>query len=55
METVQLMLEHTDKSLDEIKKEIEPRHIDKHKWIPREYTNRFYFDWKGPRKHMIFC
>lgn len=52
---MQLMLEHTDKSLDEIKKEIEPRHTDKHKWIPREYTNRFYFDWKGPRKHMIFC
>lgn len=55
METVQRMLDYYGKPVEDIKKEIEPRPINKHKWVPREYTNRFYFDWKGPRRHMIFC
>ena len=55
LETVQRMVEYGDKSLDEIKKEITPKITSKHVWVPREYVNRYYFDWKGPRKHMIFC
>lgn len=55
METVQRFLDHTDMSLEEIKKEITPVKVSKHVWIPREYTTRFYFDRKGPTKHMVFC
>ncbi|XP_057289500.1 39S ribosomal protein L28, mitochondrial-like [Hydractinia symbiolongicarpus] len=55
METVQRMLNYGEKSLEEIKEEIKPRIVSKHVWIPRNYTNRFYFDWKGPRRHTIFC
>jgi len=55
METVERMLEYGDKSLVEIKKEIAPRNYNKHVWIPREYNNRFYYDWRGPRRHMIYC
>jgi len=55
METVQRFREHTDMTLEEIKAEITPVKTSKHAWIPRTYTERFYFDWKGPRRHMIFC
>lgn len=55
METVQRFSKHTDMSLEEIKAEITPIKLSKHVWIQRDYTNRFYFDWKGPRKHMVFC
>ena len=55
METVRKMIEYDGKSLEDIKKEIAPKVVSKHIWIPREYTNRYYFDWKGPRRHMVFC
>ena len=44
-----------DKTLEEIKEELKPKEVNKHVWIPREYKTRFYYDWKGPRKQMIYC
>lgn len=55
METTERFLKHTDMSLEEIKKEITPTKHGKHEWIPRTFDNRFYLDWKGPRRHMVFC
>ena len=55
METVQRMLQVSDKTLSEIKEEIKPRRVSKHIWVPPNFVNRFYFDWRGPRKHAIYC
>ena len=27
----------------------------RHIYVPKVYTDIFYFDWKGPRMQMIFC
>ncbi|XP_002156837.1 large ribosomal subunit protein bL28m [Hydra vulgaris] len=55
METVQRMLQAGYKTLDEIKEEIKPQRISKHVWNPPNFVNRFYFEWRGPRKHAIYC
>ncbi|XP_074639719.1 large ribosomal subunit protein bL28-like [Acropora palmata] len=42
--------------MSQIKKEVFPRpKVSRHVYIPRTYDTRFYFDWKGPRKQVIFC
>ncbi|XP_067042664.1 large ribosomal subunit protein bL28-like [Acropora muricata] len=42
--------------MSQIKKEVFPKpKVSRHVYIPRTYDTRFYFDWKGPRKQVIFC
>ena len=42
--------------MNQIKKEVFPKpKVSRHVYIPRTYDTRFYFDWKGPRKQVIFC
>ena len=42
--------------MSQIKKEVFPKpQVSRHVFIPRTYDTRFYFDWKGPRKQVIFC
>ena len=42
--------------LEELKNLYGPKPpISKHVWIPRVYTNRFYYQWKGPHKHVVYC
>ena len=42
--------------MEQIRSEVFPKpRISRHVHIPKEYNNRFYFDWKGPRKQMVFC
>lgn len=55
METVNRFLSYTDMTLEDIKEEITPVKVSKHVWVPRTYSERFYFDWRGTRRHMIFC
>ena len=44
------------RDLAELKEEFGPKPpVDKRMPQKREYTNRFYFDWKGPRKQTIYC
>jgi len=44
------------KSEDLIKDEVyRPRKPHPHKAIVRTYTDRFYYDWKGPRKQVVYC
>ncbi|XP_068762765.1 large ribosomal subunit protein bL28-like [Montipora capricornis] len=43
-------------SMSEIRKEVFPKpKVSRHVHIPRTYDTRFYFDWKGPRKQVVFC
>lgn len=55
METVQRMLDHGDKTLEEIKKDIAPHINDKHVAPHVEQNGRFYFDWYGRTRHQIHC
>lgn len=42
--------------MDQIREEVFPKPpLSRHIYVPKIYTDRFYFDWKGPRKQMIFC
>ena len=42
--------------MDQIRDEVFPKPPpSRHIYVPKVYTDRFYFDWKGPRKQMIFC
>lgn len=44
------------KNLEELKEEFGPKEpVDKRNRPKKEYTNRFYFDYKGARKQMVFC
>ena len=44
------------RSLVDLKDEFGPKlPANKHKPVKKEYTNRFYFDIRGPRKQMVFC
>ena len=40
----------------QIRKEVFPQpKVSKHVHIPKTYTTRFYFDWRGPRKQVVYC
>ena len=42
--------------MSEIRKEVFPQpKVSKHVHIPKTYTTRFYFDWRGPRKQVVYC
>lgn len=44
------------RNLEELKQEFAPKEPGKRRiFIKKEYTNRFYFDQRGPRKQMVFC
>ena len=43
------------KSIEYIRKKLSPqKKPSKHEHVPKKYTNRFYFEWKG-RKHVVYC
>jgi len=42
-------------SIEEIKEKVFPQpKVNCHTYIPRKYTDRFYFDWRG-RKQVVYC
>lgn len=42
-------------SIEDIREKLAPPpKVSKHQHIPKKYTNRFYFEWKG-RKHVVYC
>ena len=42
--------------MDQIREEVFPKPPpSRHVFIPKVFTDRFYMDWKGPRKQMVFC
>ena len=42
--------------MSQIRKEVFPQpKVSKHVHIPKTYTTRFYFDWRGPRKQVVYC
>lgn len=42
-------------TMDEIKEKVFPQpKVNCHTYIPRKYTDRFYFDWRG-RKQVVYC
>ena len=42
--------------MSQIRKEVFPQpEVSKHVHIPKTYTTRFYFDWRGPRKQVVYC
>ena len=43
-------------AMSEIRKEVFPKpKVSRHVHIPKTFTTRFYFDWKGPRKQVVYC
>ncbi len=44
------------KKLEDLKEEFAPKPPpNKHIYNPPVHTNRFYFDFQGPRKQVVFC
>lgn len=42
-------------AMDEIKEKVFPQlKVNCHTYIPKEYNDRFYFDWRG-RKQVVYC
>ena len=42
--------------MSQIRKEVFPQpKVSKHVHIPKTYITRFYFDWRGPRKQVVYC
>ena len=56
-----LMIKVKDKkeagiSMDQIREEVYPLpKVGSHTPIVRTFSDRFYYDWKGPRKQVIYC
>ena len=50
-----LEMKESGENIEDIRKKLAPPpQISKHQHVPKKYTNRFYFEWKG-RKHVIYC
>ena len=42
--------------MEKIKESVFPKpKINCHTYVPRTFFDRFYFDWRGPRKQVIHC
>lgn len=50
-----LEMKERGENIEDIKRKLAPPpKISKHQHLPKKYTNRFHFEWKG-RKHVVYC